>query len=395
MGAGLLLVGICLLFRLVPAAVFGAEVADIHSYRAMAEIALAGDNIYHHPVLFPYTPLTLPLPAASLLLAQATGLPFDFTVKFWPIAADCGLALLVWGAARRQGWRPRAAWTAGLAYALNPVAILTSGFHGNQTTLGVLGAVGAYYCVAGGPAQARRGAAAAALLLGLGIAARSFPVLLLPVFVILLPLGEGRAGLGRRAGFVGLALLPSVLVSLPALVLDAPAYLRELLTYSGFSDQGWLAIRRAWGVVSGTGSPLPRDTAAWLAASKWIFAAGYAGLLILLARRPQTGLARGCLLAWLLFLVAYGGVSSHYLGWVVPFGLLCTWRWTAAYSLAAAAAQVGFYLTWFPAVLLGRYAPPVQWTGLEWRFYLVTLVLAWGTGVAWGAYVCHRSIRML
>ena len=42
----------------------GAEVADIKSYRQLAERALAGENIYHRRVLFPYTPLTLPLPAA-------------------------------------------------------------------------------------------------------------------------------------------------------------------------------------------------------------------------------------------------------------------------------------------------------------------------------------------
>ncbi|HMA36795.1 MAG TPA: hypothetical protein VKY74_20235, partial [Chloroflexia bacterium] len=298
-----------------------------------------------------------------------------------------GLAVLVWQAGRRRGWPARIAATAGLLYALNPVAILTSAFHGNQTVLSVFFAFAGYYYVAADPRGGRWGYPPGALLLGLGIAARSFPVLLLPVFLILLPVARGPAGWRQRALFAGWALLPAALVSVPALLLDAPAYLRETLAYSGFADQGWLAIRRAWGVVQGSGSPFPPDTAAWLAFSKWLFLAGYAALLgWLIGHRRRVSLARASLLVWLLFYLVYGGVSTHYLGWVIPFGLLVAWRPTALYSLAAAAAMIGFYLTWFPPILLGRYAPPVHWTGLEWHGYLITLILAWGVNAIW--FVC-------
>src|SRR4029453_15650352 len=110
----------------LPGLLVGAEVADIKSYRQMAERALSGENIYQRRVLFPYTPLTLPLPAASLLLARASGLPFHVTIKLWPILADCALAVLVWRVARRRGATDRDAFRLGLAYAVNPVAILTS-----------------------------------------------------------------------------------------------------------------------------------------------------------------------------------------------------------------------------------------------------------------------------
>src|SRR5262245_2304612 len=210
----------------------------------MAERALAGENIYQRRVLFPYTPLTLPLPAASMLLASATGLPFHLTIKLWPILADAGLALLVWRVGRRRFGERRGLWL-GLAYAANPVAILTSAFHGNQTVLGVLFAFWAYERVASGPDEAAARWRGAALLLGLGIAARTFPVLLAPVFAVLLPLGRSVDGLKRRAGFLALAALPSAAASLPALAADAAAYVRELTTYSGFADQGWLALRRA------------------------------------------------------------------------------------------------------------------------------------------------------
>jgi hypothetical protein len=386
--AALALAGLALLLRLPAPLFLGAEVADIKSYRLMADRAVAGENVYHRRVLFPYTPLTLPLPAASLLLARATGLPFHMTIKLWPILADVALALLVWRAARRRGRADPQAFRLGLAYAANPVAILVSAFHGNHTVLGVLCAFWAYERVAGGGEEARSGYRAAGLLLGLGVAARTFPVLLVPVFALLLPLGEAAGGLRRRAGFLALCGLPSAMASIPALAADAPAYVRELTGYSGFADQGWLAIRRGVGVVTGAGKRFPPDSAAWLQASKWVFFALYGSLLAVLLRlRRDADLAAACLLAWLLFFVAYAGISTHYLMWIVPFGLLVAPGWTAAYSAASTLAMVGFYLTWFPGVLIGPHAPsrlgPAPAADPLWRCYLAALVVSWLVGLAW------------
>jgi hypothetical protein len=387
-------VALSLALRLPGPLLLGAEVADIKSYRQMAERVLAGENIYHRRVLFPYTPLTLPLPAASMLLARGTGLPFHLTIKLWPILADAALALLVWRAARRRGLGERRALWLGLAYAANPVAILTSAFHGNQTVLGVLFAFWAYERVAGAPAEAATRYRGAGLLLGLGVAARSFPVLLAPVFALLLPLGSGTAGLQRRASFLAFVALPAAVASVPALVADPAAYLRELTTYSGFADQGWLALRRGLGVVTGTGKRFPPDTAAWLQAGKVLFLTLYALLLAALVRRQRHDLAAGCLLAWLLFLVAYGGVSTHYLAWVIPFGLLASPLWTAGYTAAGTLSMVGFYLTWFPGVLMGPHAPerlgPAPAADPVWRFYLGALALSWLVNVAWLAREAKR-----
>jgi hypothetical protein len=394
--SALTIVGLALALRLPGPLLVGAEVADIKSYRQMAERALAGENIYHRRVLFPYTPLTLPLPAASLQLARATGLPFHVTIKLWPILADAGLAVLVWRAARRRGVGERSAARLGLAYAANPVAILTSAFHGNHTLLGVLAAFWAYERVAGAAGEDAQRWRGAALLLGLGIAARTFPVLLLPVFALRLPIGRGRQGLRRGALFVALVALPSAAASLPALLADHAAYLRELTTYSGFADQGWLAIRRALGVVTGTGKRFPPDTAAWLQASKLMFFALYAGLLALLARRRPFDLAAGCLLAWLAFLVVYGGVSTHYLVWVVPFGLLVSAGWAGLYTATATLSMVAFYLTWFPGVLLGSHAPsrlgPAPAAEPVWLFYLAALVVSWLAGAGWLVAEARRLI---
>ncbi len=377
------LVALALLLRFTGAICLGAEVADLPGYRRMAEKFLAGENVYEQRIFFPYTPLTLPLPAASLLLAKQTGLPFHLAIKLWPIAADAALTLLVFGSARRLGWDQRAALAAGLAYAANPVAILTSALHGNHTVLAVLASFGAYVLLERADGSSRD--KAAALLLGLGIAARSFPVLLVPVFAILLRAPGGPATLARRLRFVAIAGLPTVLASIPALATNADAYLRELFGYSGFTDQGWLAIRRAWGVVTGT-ALAHGNTAHPIATSKLFFFAAYGAFLALLWRRRQrVDLATGCLLGWLIFLVVYGGISSQYLVWVLPFGLLVSLRWSLAYSLASALAMAAFYRTWFPGVLLGPRAAPAPSGGVpeEWPFYLAALVASWLVSTTW------------
>jgi hypothetical protein len=119
-----------------------------------------------------------------------------------------------------------------------------------------------------------------------------------------------------------------------------------------------------------------------------VFFALYGGLMAVLLRlRRESDVAAACLLAWLLFFVAYAGVSTHYLMWIVPFGLLVAPRWTATYSAASTLAMVGFYLTWFPGVLMGPYAPsrlgPAPAADPVWRFYLAALVVSWLVSLAW------------
>src|SRR5207249_3715359 len=96
------LVSLALAVRLVPAWNLRAEVADIATYRTMAEIVLRRDNTYATPILFPYTPYSQFLPAWCLQFAEWSHWRFDFVVKLPSIAADAGTTLLIFGYLR---WR--------------------------------------------------------------------------------------------------------------------------------------------------------------------------------------------------------------------------------------------------------------------------------------------------
>src|SRR5712692_1917546 len=132
---GVALVALTLLVRLVPAWLLQAEVADLATYRTQALAVLRSDNIYAYTILFPYTPFSQFVPAWMMQLAQATGWRFDFAAKLPAILGDAITSALLFAYLRHRGTSlARAAlWT--LAWALNPVAILVSAFHGNMMSL--------------------------------------------------------------------------------------------------------------------------------------------------------------------------------------------------------------------------------------------------------------------
>ncbi|MFI5268002.1 MAG: hypothetical protein ACHQ7M_11555, partial [Chloroflexota bacterium] len=311
----LLLLALALIVRLAPAVYFNAEVADLTTYQRMADIVLRGHNIYFQHVLFPYTPLSLFLPAFCDLLAQATGVSFSLVVKGPAILADVAITGLLYVIAQRTPRRTGPAVALGLLYALNPVTILISAFHGNMTVVAVAFGLAAYACAV----SARRDEHLwlSALLLGMAIGFRSYPVLWLPFFLIRLPLTWR-----QRAVFTALAALPSVATLLPYVVASWRDLLREAFTYSGFPDYGWVAIIRDAHLLLPSSAPSPHLKER-LHLSKKLFLAAYTLFVAVAAVRPRWfSLAGALTVSSLLFFVVYGGVSSQYLGWVLPFGLL-------------------------------------------------------------------------
>jgi len=367
----LLLVALCLAVRVAPALYFGAEEPDLTVYHRMANIVLRGENIYFQRVLYPYTPVSMYVPALCLLLAQWLHLPFHFVMKWPAIGADMAIVALLYAIARQVSGRTGAAAGVALLYALNPVAILISAMHGNITPVAVALGLAAY-----GVALCRRREEDlwyCALLLGLAIGFRSYPVLWLPFFLIKLPMTWR-----QRAVFTALAALPSLVTLLPFLVASFRDVWREAFGYSGFADHGWVAILRDANLL------LPAnahryDVKALLQVSKKLFLAAYALLVVAVALRPRRiSLVGGLTVSMLLFYTVYGGVASQYLQWVLPFGLLSSVPLALAFTPVATAALVSFYAMYFPGILWGTRQPlllPQPRDGVV--FYLVALVQCW------------------
>ena len=312
-------------------------VADVLRYRRVAEHVLdVSWNPYLAPRLYPYPPLWVWVEAGSEWLARYSGLSFAVLVKLPVLAAEVGIvALLVrWGAARGGAarWAP---WI----YALHPVAVLVTGFHGQFDSLALLMVLLAVR------ASERGRYDAAAFALAAGIAVKSFPILVLPALLLRV------RGAAARVRFLAFALLPVVVLLVPYLAHDAGAVARELFGYGGVADFGWIGVWR--GVRWMMGGTLGRGEARYwgvlIPAAKILFLA--AGGAVLARRRASGDLVVTVLAVFVAFQAFYGALSAQYLLWVVPLAVLRPDRWLALHGAMATAGLVGFYLFLAPGVL--------------------------------------------
>lgn len=331
---------VALTVRLMPVFIADREVADVLRYRKVADhVQDVSWNPYAAARLYPYPPVWVWVEAGAGWLSRHTGLSFPVLVKLPIVAADLGIVwwLATWGPRRGRGARP--AWI----YALHPVSVLITGFHGQFDAAALLFVLLAISCWS----QARPARSALALSAALGL--KSFPVLLLPVM-----LAQPGQAVRERLRYAALVLGPVLLLLVPYAVADFGALRRELFAYGGIADFGWIGLTR--GVRWLAMGVLPRSEAAyWSAhvlAAKVLFLAAYGGLLAALVRRRLGwDLPRACLSVMLAFLVFYGALSAQYLLWVVPLGALVGGRHFAVYSAAATVALVGFYAFLAPGVL--------------------------------------------
>jgi hypothetical protein len=319
-----LVIAAALLVRLAAVAVSARTTVDVLRYHKVADHILnVSLNPYTAPRLYPYPPLWVWFEAGAGWM-ERQGASFPIVVKLPVVLADVGIVALL------LGWSRRAAWV----YALHPVSILVTGFHGQFDALMLL------FVLAAVRACERRAPDASALALSGAIATKSLPVLLLPFFVLDPALGSP----ARRLRYVVLAALPVALLLLPYAVADFGALWRELVAYSGIADFGWIGFYRGL-LYLGSGRLLRSEPQHWgllVPIAKLLFLAAFVGLVVL-ARRVRLSLDRACLAAFLAFLVFYGAVSAQYLLWPLPLGARRTGPGFVLYSIAATVALIGFY----------------------------------------------------
>jgi 4-amino-4-deoxy-L-arabinose transferase-like glycosyltransferase len=344
-----LLLGGALAVRLIPL-VFGIESTDILLYRQQAIPVVEATNVYAvtHNV-FPYAPVSMFYPALCLELSWILGIPFHAVIKLFAILADVGIVSVLYAMGGRLFGR-RTAIRAAVLYALNPVSILVSSFHGNIMPLVVLLMVTAYLLFRLDP---DKNLVVSGLFLGLAVGWRSFPILLLPFFLASID------GTAKKIRFAACVVVPVVLSMIPFAWLDARPMMHEMLSYSGWGiHHGPFAIVRGLHLLS-IGHVTwenPSGWTPWMISSKFAFLALYA-IAAIFARR--LGLLNGILVTFFLFDVVYSGVASQYLIWTVPFLLLVDSKamfWS--YQLAGTYALVVFYWIFFPDILGGTFELP-------------------------------------
>jgi len=345
---GLALFLLTLVVRLIPAWFVGVEAADIEAYHSLGLSVLQGDNIYVHG-LFHYSPYSQFLLAWAVRAADATGWRFDFVIKLPSIFADGATSVLLFAFLCRRGVPHPKPLLWSLAWALNPVTILSSAFHGNMMEMLSIFLLAAYVGFELESPDQDLLLPICGLLFGLGIALRPYPVLLLPIFLIL------RGG-RRTLLFSVLALLPAALSSLPYLVYARETFLAGVVGYEGVSDFGWGAVLRGLtyvvhGVKVSSFSGEDADI------SQRLFLGAYAVFLLGLPLFKDFSLGRALLVPPLLFLALFINGSAQYLIWVLPVALALRDRMSLFYTAVATTAMICFYTIYKPYLLYGESEP--------------------------------------
>lgn len=332
--------GVALALRLIAVLVCDGNVADVRRYHKVATHVLdVSPNPYLTRGLYPYPPVWVWFEAAAEWGARRDLGSFPVLVKLPVVAADL---LIVWLLLRGAPRPRRAAWV----YALHPVAVLVTGVHGQFEALCLAPLLFAL------DAHDRGHLDASALALGLAIAVKSFPVLVLPL-ALLSPGVPARWG--ARLRYAALCLAPMTLLLIPYALHDLGALRRELFGYGGVADFGWIALYRGWHWLA-TGelwASTPRHWPLAIPFAKAVFLAAYVALLAATWRGAvRLGLRELALVTFLAFQVLYGALSVQYLLWVVALAAWRPDRWMLAHGALATLAATAFYAFLAPGVLL-------------------------------------------
>jgi hypothetical protein len=263
------------------------------------------------------------LPFSAYLLAAEfkTGLPWQVAVKLLPVTCDVATIGLVGFFAR-----PSASGSARFLYALNPLALLVSAWHGQIDPIAITLGLSALLL-------ARQNHALwAGIVLGFAVASKTWPLLFAPGVFRDIPRGRWwQTALGA------VAVLAALVVSSPLLLRGSVRHdLTVVLGYRSFlGSWGWTGILR-YLHLAGAGLAGPH-VGILQQLGTLITAVTLVAVVIVFRRSSGPDLTVAVLLA---FLAVTAGFGPQYLLW--PAALLCASRRPAGYGyLFLAGAYTG------------------------------------------------------
>lgn len=312
---------------------------DLTFFAQAAQLVVRGSTAYEMPpVGYPYAPLWMYVLGGVRIVAEALRMDFGLLYKIGLAMIDTSVAAVLYVALYRQTGRRwvNAGWS--LAYALNPITLYVSGFVGQFDSF-LAGLVLIALLILDRRPSSRWAFAASALLLGLGIALKAWPVVFLPLFVLYLV--HLRIRFRSIIVLKSFVLLPGLLSVLPFLVLGQWEVITRPIQYlvftSGAGAAGYIGFM---GVLRFFGAPIAGLTEAplrvanfwyWddllrvvLERNRFIFLTKVAfgiGYSLVILRSTRIGLLQSYMAAILLIYSLIGGVFTHYLVWIIPFAL--------------------------------------------------------------------------
>lgn len=313
---------------------------------------------------------------------------------------DLGTGILLFRIARLVGGGQAISRIVTLAFLFNPFSVLITSVWGTNDPLPIfLTTLALFFLLRGREGDEYRTGWA----LGLGIAAKLYPILLLPVALATMQ----RVGKGLR--LLALAGLIPVLTSAPFLVTGAGSYFRVLFGFASGSEEGILDPHfTPLQAVEYIAGPLPAELALVMAAVLILALLGTYRAV----RRGRMDILSASLLVLLLASLLAVRWAQSYMLWMVPFATafaflrLSGWRrWLVLLFWVPSVAHALIYNGWYPDAFSGASGfhywglvsgwPPVQVFALFPAETFALLLLSSGAMGISAAYQAFRSGRHL
>ncbi len=367
----LIIVSAALFVRLVPEIVLPVGAGyDIESYQIVGSLVIDKQDVYMNDAAIgrhPYLPLQMYWMGFSKWLADTTHMPFVKIVKLAPIAADAAIAVMLFILLNRKTGTLQTAFLGGLLYAINPISIFVSAYHGQFDAIPLLCILLALWVLP-------RSSIAAGGWLGLGILDKSWPILVLPSIFFAVKRWS------RRFWLLALAVLVPLLgVAVYSLLFDAPwvEIIRTALSYNhGVGVWGYTYFFRLLSVLRpGFDAPF-----GWLMNNARYLTLAALGLVWVL-RASKQSLEGGILTLLVAYLALTHAFAIQYLVWIVPFAILCQDRvWLTRFTLAAFAYMFLAYTTLILDMRINNLLP---WPQADYFIIMPAGLPAWLVAVGW------------
>jgi Gpi18-like mannosyltransferase len=307
---GLFLVAF-LLRMFIATSVYGTE--DVYSWEMVGQALANGQNPYQATHVLRWPPLWMITVFFAQHLSDRIHIDFATLIKVPPILADIAIAVTIYYyfARLRKDSRRGRLW-AGL-YAVNPISILAVVAHGQFDSIPTLFVLLSLYFLESGTREASL--PFSSICLGLAIFAKTWPVLLLPLFIAHVP------GLRSKVAFLITALLPYLLSVATLYVLTPNDILHKVVLYR--SVTGWWGFTSFYSVVPSAVTGLILDLSSRFGI--FVLLAAMVGLAYQyhrLRRDRHVAFLEALIGGILLFYVLTPGLGTQYLAWIVPFAVI-------------------------------------------------------------------------
>jgi uncharacterized membrane protein len=337
--------------------------------------------VFNHPPLTAYY-----LQFISYLSHQeifhSSGITFPFLLRLPGIIADFVVVLVLLRLTEKSDRLRIPTWALAL-FAISPVSLMVSGFHGNTDPVVVMFLVlAAYMCLREQPVLC-------GIFFSLSCQIKIIPLLLLPI-IFFFWLARGVA---RRFAIpfmlLSLAMWAQPLIQFPTL------FLRNVLSYSsfwgGWGITYWLRLTQ-WRQFDGAHFfQLPPAAAA----TEVLLKVGIVVAVLVIAWRrrylPGRAVIDSIAYAWLVFFIFAPGISAQYMVWLAPFVLMLSPSLFGWFVVTSSIFLFVFYntiaggLPWYIAIStkqLDRLNLWTPWSLWPWATLIVGMILLWKNATA-------------